>query len=123
MPAEGACSVKIGTVPLDLTVEILSCKDINMIKTADLQICHVSAVRADKVIMRRSIRIKPFRTCPGGDLLNLSEPGKQGEIAVDRTETDVRIFPAYILIYRLCGRMITPPREKIPYGFPLSAVF
>ena len=109
-------------MPCDLTVKILSRKNIDMVKAPHFQIRYPAAMRTDKVIMRRSVRVKPFRPRTGGNFLDLAELGEQGEIPINRPKADAGIFLTDILIYGLCGRMIAPACEKIPNGFPLSAV-
>lgn len=110
-------------VSLDLTAEIFLCSFHDVIDVFHFQIEHIVAAAADEMIMGLGIVVETFCAVSGVDAVDLAKLGKQTEIAVDGSETDIWIDLPEILINSICCGMVLAPGEKMFDRFSLAAVF
>lgn len=95
----------------------------DMIEVVHFQIDDLSALRADKMVMSGSIRVKMVNAVVETQTLDLADIRKQGKIAVYGAETDIRIFISDIHIHRIGSRMILARHQEVLDHLSLSAVF
>ena len=118
-----AQTVKISDVPFDLSVEAGSGHIHDVIEAVHFQINDPSALRADKMIMSRSICVKMIHTISKPQTLYLTDVRKKRKVAVYSAKTDIRIFSSDIHIHRIGSRMVFTSHKKVFDHLSLSAVF
>ena len=87
------------------------------------QIGHTAAFITDKMVMRMSIRVKMIYTVSDTQPGYLTQIGKQSQIPVNGSKTDVGKFCPYIAVNYICRRMVVSGHQETFDGFPLTAVF
>ena len=95
----------------------------NIVNTVRFQIGNAATFIADKMVMRMGIRVKMIHTVSDAQPGNLTQIGKQCQITVNSSKTDVGKFCSYIAVYYICRRMVVSGHQEIFDGFPLTAVF
>ena len=78
---------------------------------------------ADKMIMRRRIRIKAIRTIACRQTFDLPQLREQRQISVNCPQADIRVFLPSVRLDHIGSGMVLPLHQLILDGFPLSAVF
>ena len=91
--------------------------DIDILKIKD-----PVAASADEMTVVLCPRVKMVRSGKAGKLVDLPEFGQQIQVAVDRSQADIRITHPDIFIDDVRGRMIASPLQKAEYRLPLTAV-
>ena len=81
--------------------------DIDILKIKD-----PVAASADKMTVVLRPRIKMIRSGKAGKLVDLPEFGQQIQVAVDRSQADIRISHPDILVYDVRSRMIASSFQK-----------
>ncbi len=119
----GTSAIKMRVVSLDLSREILRGQNIDMVKIDRFQIHHTAAVLADKMVVRRTVAVKPVRPDTCRNLLDFSKACQKGQIAVDGAKADVGVFHFHVFVNGFGGRMVISPDQKILDRLPLPAVF
>ena len=81
--------------------------DIDILKIKD-----PVAASADEMAVILRPRVKMVRSGKAGKLVDLPEFGQQIQVAVDRSQADIRISHPDILVYDVRSRMIASPLQK-----------
>ena len=92
--------------------------DIDILKIKD-----PVAAGTDEMTMVICPCVKMVCSGKAGKLVDLPELGQQIQVAVDRTQADIRISHPYILVNDICGRVVGAPLQKAEDRFSLTAVF
>jgi hypothetical protein len=116
-------SVKTSGLSVYSAVKCLLGLGEHIIHAVKLQICHTTAVRADKMTVTGSIRVKMVNAVAYLQALYFSSVGEKRQIAVDGSQTDIRIFLPDVLIHNVGGGMILAGHQKAMDKLPLPTVF
>ena len=101
-----AQTIKISDMTLDQAVKMSGSGLQNMINSLCFQIGHTAAFITDKMVMRMSIRVKMIYTVSDTQPGYLTQIGKQSQIPVNGSKTDVGKFCPYIAVNYICRRMV-----------------
>lgn len=118
-----AKAVKTSGLSLDSAAEIFPCVGKHVLHAAKLQIRHAAAGRADKMTVPGSIRVKMVNAVAYLQSLYFSSVSEECQIAVDGSQTDIRIFLPDIPIHNVGGGMILAAHQKTMDKLPLPTVF
>ena len=106
-------SVEIGHMTFDITAKILCGNIGNAINTVHGQVDHSAAVAADEVIMRTGIGVEMIHSISQPEPLDLTDICQQGQVTVDRTETDVGILLSDIHVDNVGCRVVITFHQKV----------
>jgi hypothetical protein len=121
--AFAAYAGKADYMALYLTVKIFCGDAVDLVNTVHIKVYDTAAFPAVKMIMRGNIRIKMVCAVTDFYLLDLSDRGKQLEVAVYCPQTDAGVFLPYICIDKIGSRVVFTCGEKIVDSLALPAVF
>ncbi len=115
-------AVKIGGLSFDIAFKTLAGIFDYMFHKRKVKIGNLSAFQTDKVIMGRSVIIKMVRAVSYPEPCNLTDIGKQSQIPLHCSQTDIGKRFAHIHIDNIRSRMVFSCGQKFFYGIPLFAM-
>lgn len=101
-----ADAAETGIHSLDPAVKALFCLRKQVFQTIERKICYAAAAGTDKMTVSGSVRVKVIDAVAYMEPQDLASVRQQRQVAVNGTQTDVRIFLPDILIDNVGGRVI-----------------
>ena len=115
-------AIKISYMSLNFALKAFTGDLRHALHKRKIKIGNASAIRADKVIMRRGIEIKTVCAVAYSQSCDFPDIGKQSQIPVNGSQADIGKGFAHIRIDDIRSRMVFSGGQKFFYSFPLFAM-
>jgi len=120
--AFGTLTIEEGYMSFNLSFKACTGNFIDMLYGLHLKIMNSSAAFAKKMIVGAYISIKAFTAVLTINFDYLTLLCKQIQVAIYRSQADIRIDCPYFHIYHIGSRMLFGLHQIFPDGFPLAAI-